>query len=83
MSNEKNIERKALDEENLENVSGGMVYQQGDKWVASSFDPKIPYKGLLDPFRHYTKTFDTKEEARAYDKEMIRRIRENGNIWKA
>lgn len=69
MSDKKNIGRKALDENNLENVSGGYVDNINGKWVAHK--PEMPW-GSIDPqpesLKGYYKEFDTREEAVKYDR---------------
>lgn len=88
MSDKKNVERKALNKDNLENVSGGMVYEQDGTWVASNVDLR-EYESFQEflssplarrtDFTFYAKTFDTKEEAQEYD----RKRQMNMFIWKS
>lgn len=79
MSDKKNVEKKALNKNNLENVSGGMVYELDGKWIASNIDLReygsLEEFGKRNPLQtFYIKKFDTKEEALEYDKGMRQRM---------
>lgn len=62
MSDKKNVGRKALDEENLENVSGGSIQKVDDGYVVSpDYYSGLYYEGL-------NKHVDTLEEAEKLDR---------------
>ena len=68
MSEKKKVERKALDENNLENVSGGYVEKRDGKWVA--YKPGMAWEGIYpqpESTKGYRKEFDTRGEAVKYD----------------
>lgn len=71
-----NIGRQALDEENLENVSGGRIYREGNKWVAHQDAFHGAWGGAMPPPKGYHAVFDTREEAVAFEKEQ-----NNPNGW--
>lgn len=73
-----NVGREALNENNLENVSGGMVYEWFGKWVASNIDRREA-QSRLGSSDDYYQTFDTKEEAIAFDEKKQKQIQDRNN----